>query len=65
MAASAYHVISKEVKNRIFRRNRIFRHICINNPHRLFIRKRCFFCPSLDFLDIMLEIRLRFFKYFS
>ena len=32
--ASAYHVISKEVKNHIFRRNWIFRHtFCINNPH--------------------------------
>ena len=32
--ASAYHVISKEVKNHIFRRNWIFRHtFCTNNPH--------------------------------
>ena len=34
LAASAYHVISKEVRNHILRRNLIFRHICcINNPH--------------------------------
>ena len=32
--ASAYHVISKEVKNHILRRNWIFRHtFCMNNPH--------------------------------
>ena len=29
MAASAYHVISKEVENRIFRQNWIFRHTCM------------------------------------
>ena len=28
MAASANHVISKEVENYIFRQNRIFRHTC-------------------------------------
>ena len=34
MAASAYHVISKEVKNHIIILNWIFRHTCcINNPH--------------------------------
>ena len=34
MTASAYHLISKEVKNHIFRHNLIFRHICfINNSH--------------------------------
>ena len=34
LAASAYHVISKEVRNHILRRNLIFRHTCcINNPH--------------------------------
>ena len=34
MAASAYHVISKEMKNHILRLNWIFRHTCcINNPH--------------------------------
>ena len=29
--ASSYHVISKEIENRVFRHNRIFR-VCINNP---------------------------------
>ena len=29
MAASAYHVISKELENRVFRHNRIFRHKCM------------------------------------
>ena len=29
MAASAYHVISKEVENHIFRPNLIFRHTCM------------------------------------
>ena len=34
LAASAYRVISKEVKNRILRHNWIFRHTCcINNTH--------------------------------
>ena len=34
MAASAYHVISKEVKNHILRHNWILRHTCcVNNPH--------------------------------
>ena len=34
MAALAYHVISKEVKNNILIHNWIFRHTCcINNPH--------------------------------
>ena len=34
MAASAYYVISREVKNHISRHNWIFRHTCyINNPH--------------------------------
>ena len=34
MAASVYHVISKEVKNHILIQNWIFRHTCyINNPH--------------------------------
>ena len=27
MTASAYHLVSEEVENRVFRRNRIFRHI--------------------------------------
>ena len=31
MAASAYHVVSKEVKNRVFRHNHIFRHTCMHN----------------------------------
>ena len=32
--ASAYHVVSKEVKNHVFRCIWIFRHtFCINNPH--------------------------------
>ena len=32
--APAYYVISKEIKNHIFRSNWIFRHaFCINNPH--------------------------------
>ena len=32
--APAYHVISKEIKNHIFRSNWIFRHaFCINNPN--------------------------------
>ena len=35
MAASSYHVISKEVENHIFRQNWILnKHVCINNPHR-------------------------------
>ena len=35
MRASAYNVISKEVENRVFRKNRIFRHkLRISNPHR-------------------------------
>ena len=29
MAASAYHVISVEVENHIFKHNLIFRHLCI------------------------------------
>ena len=29
MTASAYHVILKEVENRVFRHNRILRHTCI------------------------------------
>ena len=29
MAALAYHVISKEVENHIFKHNLIFRHLCI------------------------------------
>ena len=29
----AYHVISKEIENRIFRHNRYFRHVCIKNPY--------------------------------
>ena len=29
MAASVYHVISKEVENPIFRHNHIFRHTCM------------------------------------
>ena len=34
MPASTYHIISKDVKNHILRRNWIFRHTCcINNPH--------------------------------
>ena len=34
MAASAYHVISKEAENHVFRHNLIFdTHVCINNPH--------------------------------
>ena len=34
MTASAYHLISKEVKNHILRHNWIFRHTCcINNSH--------------------------------
>ena len=34
LAASAYHIISKEVKNHNLRRNWIFRQTCfINNPH--------------------------------
>ena len=34
MAAAAYHVESKEVKNHILIHNWIFRHTCcINNPH--------------------------------
>ena len=35
MAASAYHVNLKEVKNWSFRHNFIFRHIHINNPYWL------------------------------
>ena len=30
VAASVYHVISKEVENHIFRHNRIFRHTCMH-----------------------------------
>ena len=30
MAASTYHVISKEVENRVFKHNRIFRHTCMD-----------------------------------
>ena len=30
IAASLYHVISKEVVNRILRQNRIFRHVCMD-----------------------------------
>ena len=35
MAASAYHVILKEVENQIFRHSWVFRHthVCVNNPH--------------------------------
>ena len=35
IAASSYHVISKEIENRVFKHNRIFRHnrIFINNPY--------------------------------
>ena len=33
MAASAYHVISKEVEKQILRCNWSFIHTCINNPH--------------------------------
>ena len=34
MTASAYHVISTEVENHIFKRKWIFRHLCIqSNPH--------------------------------
>ena len=29
VAVSAYYVILKEVENRVFRRNRIFRHTCM------------------------------------
>ena len=29
MTASAYHVLSKDVENQIFRRSRVFRHTCI------------------------------------
>ena len=61
MAASAYHVISKEVKNRILIHNWIFRHsCCINNPHWqisgiiIFLRK-CYIVTSdtlaCSFLD--------------
>ena len=32
MAASAYHVISKEVENHVFKHNRIFRHTFIKKP---------------------------------
>ena len=31
MTASAYHVISKEVENHIFKHNWIFRHLCMYN----------------------------------
>ena len=62
MAASAYHVISKEVKNRILIHNWIFRHsCCINNPHWqisgiiIFLRK-CYIVTSdtlaCSFLDV-------------
>ena len=30
-SASAYHVVSKEVENRVFRYNHIFRHTCMHN----------------------------------
>ena len=33
MAASTYHVTSKETENCIFRQSYIFGHPCINNPY--------------------------------
>ena len=35
MAASAYHVKSKEVENQIFRHNWIFRHTCVYKESKL------------------------------
>ena len=29
MTASAYHILSKDVENQIFRRSRVFRHTCM------------------------------------
>ena len=35
MAASVYHVITKEVENLVFRDNHIFRHTCMYKQPRL------------------------------
>ena len=32
MAVSVYHIISREVENRVFRHNRLFRRTCMYNP---------------------------------
>ena len=56
MAASAYHVISKDVENRIFRKNCIFRRTCMYNV--------CHFSspflstPSLFSSDILVDWHL-------
>ena len=45
MVASAYHVISKEVKNHIMIHNWIFRHTCcINDPHCQISESIIFWC---------------------
>ena len=35
MAASTYHVISREAENRFFRHNSVFRHTCLRNQPKL------------------------------
>ena len=63
MAASAYHVISKEVKNYVMIHNWIFRQTCcINNPHWQFSGIMIFLCKRYilisetlvgSFLDVL------------
>ena len=50
-AASAFHVISKEVENRIFWYNSIFRHTCIDKQP-IFVQ---IFCTYLRYTDRLLD----------
>ena len=71
MAASAYHVTSKEVKNHIMIHNWIFRHTCcINKPHwqisgiiiflckHYIVTSDTLVCSFLDVLFLLLNVIL-------
>ena len=73
MAALAYYVISKEVKNHILIHNWVFRHTCINNAHWEISGIIIFLCKhyivSLDklvgsFLDVLFFCSLQYYQGF-